>query len=44
MPRVEENAVSEAEWFKHMASYLAKRRAQEKVLNDAMAALIPPEK
>ncbi|HSG22572.1 MAG TPA: hypothetical protein VLA64_06380 [Azonexus sp.] len=46
LPVVQENVISEAEWFKRLAHFITKKRAAEKAQHDASAAsqddVLPP--
>lgn len=39
LPVVKEDEISECEWFRAMAAFLSKRRAEEKAIHDALTAL-----
>lgn len=39
LPVVKEDEISECEWFRAMAAFLSKRRAEGKAIHDALTAL-----
>lgn len=39
LPIVKEDEISEGEWFRAMAAFISKRRAEEKAIHDALVAL-----
>lgn len=43
MPTVKEDEISQTEWFKRMASFLAQRRARKEAISRAFESLASPE-
>jgi len=43
MPMVKEDEISQNEWFKRMASFLAQRRAKKEAISRAFESLENPE-